>query len=68
MNRACSDKERALMRKHGLIFFYGKLGWKIIAEKNPNSLLEWLPSWETSLMGNLGTNWTFKNQCRLFRK
>lgn len=33
MNRACSDKEEALMRKHGLIFFYEKLGWKIIAEK-----------------------------------
>lgn len=39
MNRACSDKERALMRKHGLIFFYGKLGWKITAEKNPQQFV-----------------------------
>lgn len=39
MNRACSDKERALMRKHGLIFFYGKLGWKITAEKKPQQFV-----------------------------
>lgn len=68
VNRACSVEEEHWWENNGLVFFYGKLGWKITAEKETQQFVKVAAQLETSLRENLGTNWTFRKQCRLFSK
>ena len=49
-----------VMGKNGLVFFYGKLGGKITAEKETQQFVQVAAQLRNPLKENLDKNWTFK--------